>query len=113
MGEGHTELFAIHRHLTLRRELPAAATRGFPERVHLQTRLWFERCEGSESLPVNEPRHATPPGFSSLDEVWKVTHVHAPWCGSVMRDIFTGREHAGPALDLSESLSDLPIAALM
>lgn len=116
--DGRIKLFAIHRLLTLRRELPAlfasgsytgvAAQGAFADKV-----VAFERRDGIESLIVIVPRHTTPLGFPPLGEVWGDTHVLVPGEGAVLRDIFTGREHSGPALALIEILSDLPFAVLL
>lgn len=116
--DGRIKLFAIHRLLTLRRELPALFASGsyagipgqgaFADKV-----IAFERRDGSESMLIIVPRHVTTLGFPPQGEVWEDTRVLAPGDGAILRDIFTGREHAGPTLALSEILSDLPFAALL
>lgn len=116
--DGRIKLFAMHRLLTLRRELPAlfasGSYAGIPgQGVFADKVIAFERRDGSESLLVIVPRHVTTLGFPPLGAVWKDTHVVAPGEGAFFSDIFTGREHAGPILALSEILSDLPFAALL
>ncbi len=116
--DGRIKLFAIHRLLTLRRELPALFASGSYTGISAQGKfadkvVAFERRDGSESLLVIVPRHATPLGFPPLGAVWEDTHVPAPGDGAIFRDIFTGREHSGQTLALSELLSDLPFAALL
>ena len=116
--DGRIKIFAIHRLLTLRREMPALFASGSYTGVPTQGTfadkvVAFERREGSESLIVIVPRHTTALGFPPVGEVWEDTHLPCPGDDAVFHDIFTGREHAGPNLALSDILADLPFAALL
>ena len=115
--DGRIKLFANHRLLILRRELPALFASGsytglsvlgtFADKV-----VAFERQDENESLLVIVPRHTAALSFPPLGAVWEDTHLaHSP-AAAVYRDIFTGREFEGPHLALSEILSDLPFAVL-
>jgi (1->4)-alpha-D-glucan 1-alpha-D-glucosylmutase len=115
--DGRIKLLAIHRLLTLRRELPAlfasGGYTGIPaEGAFADKVVAFERHDKSATLIVMVPRHAVALGFPPLGAVWEDTHLALSAAAAVYRDLFTGREFEGPHLALSEILSDLPFAVL-
>ena len=115
--DGRIKLYAIHRLLTLRRELPALFASGSYTGisalgVYADKVIAFERRDENETVIVIVPRHAVALGFPPLGAVWEDTCLEIPDAIAASRDIFTGREFAGPHLALSETLSDLPFAVL-
>ena len=114
--DGRIKMFAIHRLLTLRRERPELFARGayagipasgsFEEKV-----VAFERRNEGAVVLVIVPRHTATLGFPPIGEAWADTHL-IPTPASRWRDVFTGREHGGGNVSLSEAFAELPFAVL-
>ena len=71
----------------------------------------FERRSADAAVLVIVPRHTAALGFPTIGGVWGDTHLVLPGAAR-WRDTFTGREHGGDRLSMSEALADLPFAAL-
>ncbi|WP_395744829.1 malto-oligosyltrehalose synthase [Prosthecobacter sp.] len=115
--DGRIKMFAIHRLLELRRSHPGLFSEGgytaLPvQGTHADKVIAFERRAGDEALLVIVPRHTAALGFPPVGAPWEDTAVLAPITAQTGRDVFTGREHLGPHLPLSELLAELPFAAL-
>lgn len=116
--DGRIKLLITHRLLELRREMPelfgtgayvpVIAQGAFADKV-----VAFERRTPSQSVLVVIPRHTVPLGFPALGQVWQETQVPCAADGPPWRDVFTGREHTGGMLALSDLLAELPCAVLV
>ncbi|GEP45084.1 maltooligosyl trehalose synthase [Brevifollis gellanilyticus] len=115
--DGRIKMFIIHSLLTLRRARPELFAKGGYTGL-AATGIWtdkvvaFERRIEGSSMVVIVPRHVSELGWPPLGQAWHDTQLSlataAPW-----RDVFTGREHAGAAVSLSELFAELPFAVLL
>lgn len=115
--DGRIKMLVIHRLLTLRREQPdlfskggytgLSATGAFADKV-----VAFERRTEKAALLVIVPRHTSDLSFPPTGEVWDDTRLALPGADR-WSDVFTGREHTGETVAMSEVFGELPFAVLM
>lgn len=116
--DGRIKLLVTHRLLELRRSHASVFATGSyhpvtAEGAFSDKAVVFERRNDGQAVLVIVPRHAVALGFPPLGEVWQDTAVPISVDGARWRDVFTGREHAGGTLALSEVFADLPCAVLV
>ncbi len=115
--DGRIKMFAIHRLLALRRERPELFASGTYTAVTVHGSFGdhvvaFERRSAEAAMLVIVPRHTAALGFPPIGEAWAQTHLALPM-DARWRDVFSGREHAGDLLAISEVFADLPFAVLV